>query len=284
MGQRLITWSDSLARDGELFIVLSTNAADRMTYVRQIPALQIDRIDTHPDDIEHETAYHQITDDPEGQTWPNAHEPTTRETDQAMLHYAINRPPGGTRGVGDIEPLLPWLSHYDTWLRDRVRLNRYRTAYLWHVTLTTSDAAAVEAARARYRTPPTPGSVIITNDAERWEALSPTINAADAETDGHALRMLIAAGAGLPLHYLAEPGDANRATADAMDRPTIRRLQRRQATLEHILNDIVATAARRAGRTPPPPLRLPDLTPPTEAPCTTPTPSANDTSSPTPEP
>jgi len=44
-----------------------------------------------------------------------------------MLHYAINRPVGATRGESDLAPILKWALRYNAWLEDRVRLNRIRT-------------------------------------------------------------------------------------------------------------------------------------------------------------
>lgn len=260
MPTRLPQWSDALAIQGELYIVLSTNPVDRMTYVRTLPAITIDEIETDPDDLEHELSYHQLTDTPEGRTWPAA-DPAS--TEQAILHFTTNKPIGDVRGRSDLLTIADWLDHYDTWLLDRVRLNRHRSSHLWHVSIESTDPNAIAAARARYRTPPPAGSIIVSANTETWEALHPNIAADDAQADGHALRMIIAAGAGLPLHYLAEPGDANRATAEAMNEPTLRRLQRRQAEIEYILNTVTAHAAARARRVVPP-IALPDLHPPAQ--------------------
>ena len=51
-----------------------------------------------------------------------------------MLHYAINKLAGMQWGEPDIAPLLPWLARYASWMEDRVRLNRFRQAYLYIVT------------------------------------------------------------------------------------------------------------------------------------------------------
>ncbi|MBC7337405.1 MAG: hypothetical protein H5U01_14220, partial [Clostridia bacterium] len=52
--RRVYRWCDELTRAGELFIVLSRNMADGMSYVREVPAYLIDRIETDPDDLERE--------------------------------------------------------------------------------------------------------------------------------------------------------------------------------------------------------------------------------------
>jgi hypothetical protein len=69
--------------------------------------------------------------------------------------------------------------------------------------------------------------------------------------DGRALRLLIAAGAGIPEHYLAEGGNANRATAAEMGLPAIKRFQRRQEYFRQVLVRIVSRVideAQRVGR------------------------------------
>jgi hypothetical protein len=56
---------------------------------------------------------------------------------------------------------------------------------------------------------------------------------------------MIDAGSGFPAHYRGEAGDANLATATAMQAPTERRLQRRQKYFVFILKDILYQAYQR---------------------------------------
>jgi hypothetical protein len=56
---------------------------------------------------------------------------------------------------------------------------------------------------------------------------------------------MIDAGSGFPAHYRGEAGDANLATATAMQAPTERRLQRRQKYFVYILKDILYQAYQR---------------------------------------
>jgi hypothetical protein len=252
LSQRVYAWCDELSRSGELFVVLSRNPADGMSYVREVPALQIDAIETAPDDRELELRYHQLTGEIEGRWWPSAGaaalRPLEPEPDQVMLHYAINRPPGAVRGRSDLAAILPWLERYETWLEDRVRINRGKSAFLWHVGIEGAQPGQLEAKRLQYSRVPRPGSIIISDASERWQAVTPQINADDAEADGRALRLMIAAGAGVPLHYLGEGEGANRATAREMAAPTLRRFAQRQFLFASLLADLIRTAARRAGQ------------------------------------
>jgi len=243
LNRRAYRWCDELSRSGELFLVLSRNPISRMSYVREVPAILIDEIQTNPDDLEREIAYHQLTDDTEGRVW----EGRESDADQIMLHYAINRPVGQIRGTSDLAQIVTWLDRYDTWLEDRVRINRYKGAYLWQVQIKGALPGQLEAKRAQYSRVPAPGSIIVTDGHETWSAVQPRIDAEDVEADGKALRLMIAAGGGVPLHFLAEGESATRATAREMGTPTYRHFAHRQHIFRQIVEDVIGVAATRAG-------------------------------------
>ena len=258
MNERLYEWCDELTRSGELFIVLRTDPVSGTSFVRAIPALWIDQVQTDSGDYEREISYHElpsglaIADGGSGaglggHWWPAA---TTdnAQVEYVMFHCAINRPVGCTRGESDLQPLLPWLRRYRDWLENRVRLNKYKTAFLWDVTVQgrPGQAEALRKKRFRYRTPPEPGSIIVHDDAETWSAVAPTIEAWDAKEDGKAIRLMIAAGAGVPLHFLAEGESATRATAAEMGDPTFRHYYQRQLMLGQMLTELLTLAVRRA--------------------------------------
>jgi len=242
---RVYRWCDELSRSGELFLVFSRNPVSRMSYVREVPALLIDRIETDPDDLERELRYHQLAADPEGRWWPAV--AGNEDADQVMLHYAINRGAGDVRGLSDLAQIAVWLERYSMWLEDRVRINRYKGAYLWHVKVEGALPGQLEARRAQYSRIPSPGSIIVTDGHETWQAVQPNIAADDVQADGKALRLMIAAGAGVPLHYLAEGESANRSTAREMGTATLRHFAHRQLVFRQIVEDVVRQAARRAG-------------------------------------
>jgi hypothetical protein len=58
---------------------------------------------------------------------------------------------------------------------------------------------------------------------------------------------MIAAGAGVPMHFLAEPESSTRTTAEAAGGPTYRRMEQRQQFFLWIMKDILSVSlARRA--------------------------------------
>jgi hypothetical protein len=248
MAMRIYAWCDELSRAGELYIVLFTNPADGMSYVRTVPAVKIDKIETDEDDLEKELRYHELrNDDPiEGKWWAGWERAKDDLESPVMVHYAVNRPVGCVRGQGDLAPLLPWLRRYREWLEDRVRVNRYKNAFLWHVKLEGAQAGDIRQKQTQYAKPPSPGSVIVTDETESWSPVQPKIEAEDVKDDGKALRLMVAAGAGIPLHFLAEGETATRATAREMTGPTVRHYEHRQMFFCDLLLDVIEKAVYRA--------------------------------------
>ena len=130
-------------------------------------------------------------------------------------------------------------------LEDRVRLHWAMRAFLWLVTVPTNK---VKEKQEQYRQPPESGSIVVKDESEKWEAVTPSLNGADASHDLKAVRGMIDSGSGYPPHWRGESGDANLATATAMQGPTERHLLRRQQYFVFMLQDIVFHAYNRAAQ------------------------------------
>jgi len=165
-----------------------------------------------------------------------------------MVHYAVNRPVGALWGEPDLSHLLKWLGRYTAWLEDRVRLNRFRNAFLYVVKASYVSEAARKARQAELAAnPPTPGSILVTDESEVWSVMTPKLEALDANTDGLSIKKMIAAGAGVPLHFLAEPEHSTKTTAESAGEPTYRKFEMRQQVLVNITRNLLQIVlARRA--------------------------------------
>jgi len=86
------------------------------------------------------------------------------------------------------------------------------------------------------------------NDAESWGAVEPHINASDAAADGLAIKLMVAVGATLPMHYLSDGDNNNRATASQMGLPTFLKFQRRQQIVKNVLRTMLDRVLREAQR------------------------------------
>ena len=253
MAVRVYEWCDELTRSGNLFLLLSTDASG-MSYLRAVPTQRVRAIHSRSNDLDQETAYELLPDAGgalEGQIIP-AYLPAENTSGEdkgfpaVMLHYAINRPVGAQWGESDLAPLLRWLSRYAAWLEDRARLNRFRTAFLYIVRSRFSSEAERRARQSSLNiAPPSPGSILVCDESENWETLHPRLEADDANQDGLALKKMLAAGAGIPLHFLAEPESSTRTTAEAAGGPTYRHFEQRQRFFLWLLQDVLRAVVNR---------------------------------------
>jgi len=241
--QRLQAMSDELGRAGDLFVILFRNEQDGLSYLRFVPKEQIVEIITAENDWETEIEFHQVTEDPTNpNTWLSPYHPEASKSDSVMLHYAVNRPIGASFGEGDLDTVIPWLLRYSRMLEDRVRLHWAVRSFLWFVTVPTNR---VEAKKSEYSRPPEAGSIVVKDDAESWEVQSPNLRGSDAKWDMQSVRHMIDA-VGFPPHWRGEGGDANLATATAMQLRPERHLRRRQNYMVFILQDILYQSFIRA--------------------------------------
>jgi len=232
MAERVYLLATELALYGELFVRFFSEPASGRTVIRTIDPLRITAIETHPDDVERHLRY-QL----DHESWLDALE---------VECFQVNKVSSALRGRSDLATVLPWLRRYKEWLTDRVRVNRFKSAFVYDVTIQGATAATLQARRAEWAEPPEPGTVIFHNESEAWAAVQPRIDADDVRADGHALKLMIAAGAGLPEHYLGEGGNVNRATAAEMGLPTMKRFQRRQEYFRHVLQRIARRVLENA--------------------------------------
>jgi hypothetical protein len=248
---RCTEWCDELTRSGELFIVISSDPSG-MTYMRAVPAAQIQTIRALENDLEQELAYleYPVPGEMEGRSWSAWQESLAGcealPFQPVMRHYAINRPVGSQHGESDLAPLLRWLARYSAWLEDRVRLNRYRQAFIYQVKAAfNSEQERLNRQTALNAAAPNPGSILVTDESETWSVIQPDLASQDAGEDGLAIKRMIAAGAGVPLHFLAEPESATRTTAESAGGPTFRRFEQRQRFFLWMLHDLARIALAR---------------------------------------
>jgi hypothetical protein len=252
MDIRIFELCDELIRTGNLFILLSTDAAGQ-SYIRAVPASQIASIESQPNDFEQPITFTSkaSADNLDPKPW-KAYDQAKDGRRQdgrfetVMLHYAVNRPVGAQWGESDLAPVLRWLSRYANWLEDRARLNRFRTAFLYVVKgKFASSADRVARQNQLNANPPSPGSILVTDDSETWDILSPKLESAEASTDGLGLKKMIAAGSGVPMHFLAEPESSTRTTAEAAGGPTYRHYEQRQKQFLWIICDLLNVVINR---------------------------------------
>jgi len=251
MEKRVNQFSDELCLSGNLFLLLTTDSSG-LSFLRILPSTDILQIESSQNDIEQELAFHlRVPGETDPLIYPG-YDPQKEQTDSqgrlkaVVLHYALNRPSGSQWGEGDLTPILKWLSRYSAWLEDRVRLNRFRNAFVYVVKARFGSESERSVRQLQLTAnPPAPGSILVTDESEEWSVMSPKLEALDASSDGLAIKKMIAAGVGLPLHFLAEPESSTRTTAEAAGSPTYRRFSERQRFICTLLEDVLQVVVKR---------------------------------------
>jgi hypothetical protein len=245
MDLRLVPMVEELSRSGDLFVLLFRNNVDGLSYIRFVTKDQIQKIETAPNDWETELVYYEAPPAGEYQPrkWLSPDHPDAGMADAVMLHYSVNKPMGAQMGESDLTTIIPWPLRYSRMLEDRVRLHWAARAFLYLVTVPSNK---VESKSVQYGTAPESGSIVVKDESEEWETITPSLRGADASHDMKAVRQLIDAGSGFPPHWRGEGGDVNLATAEAMQAPPEKFLLKRQQYFVWMLEDILYQAFLRA--------------------------------------
>lgn len=246
-------WKDEDTRTGNLFILCTIGVTDTL-YVRALPSELIEEIICEPNDIEQEKEYKLIDNEElEAKSYPSYEH--RGDAKQFIVHFASNRPVGSAWGEADISPMLPWIGRYSSWLEDRVRLNRFRNAFMYVVQMIGADVTP-EKKKERQKqlelNPPKPGSVLVVGgnqaSSEQWGIMSANLDSFDASVDGVAIKKMIMDGAGQPMHWHAEPESSISTTAEAQGTPTFRTLEEQQDEFFEWMIDLATIALEVSGK------------------------------------
>ena len=253
MDARISEWSDEICRTGNLFILISSDEAG-MSFVRAVPAAQIEEIIPRENDIEQPVQFRTIEPGAfkaakftDYNSYPAASRlmPTTAP---AMIHFAVNRPVAAQWGEPDLAPLLFWLKQYDDWLKNRCLLNKYRTSFLY-VIRKKGFSNSVENGYRQQRLntqPPTPGSIFIVPDDEEWSVINPQLESAEANEDGLSIKKMIAAGAGIPIQFLSETGTSTKSDSGTANGAGCRNFEQRQEFILWLIRCVLEQVLSRA--------------------------------------
>jgi hypothetical protein len=216
--------------DGEIFPIAFANTLTGDMKVREVDPLEVKEVITNADDYrEVEALYREWTRREysyEAKSWrtilekdfmrPNEAVPGEAYTLRTFFFWKRPTLATSTRGLSYLAPVLWDLTQYKEIKRNRINLNRARTAHVWDITVNGTDAQ-VEAYRAQVANEgaPTPGSMRIHNEAVKWEAKAPNIGAGDAKDDVRELGLQVGAGLSMPEFMIR--GDASNASYSSTD-------------------------------------------------------------------
>lgn len=155
-----------------------------------------------------------------------------------VFFWPFERVAAGTRGQPYLLPSLDWLDAYDQILWEMLERQKALRAFFWHAKVdgTEDDLRTVKAQFGDGA--PRTGSIRWTTGKVDVQAETPQIGSAEDVAAARYQLRHIATGVGLAPHWLSEPEDANRATAEQMDAPVLRGLADVQAEWVHNLEDL----------------------------------------------
>lgn len=178
-----------------------------------------------------------------------------RFTDGEAFLFQINKASDAARGASDLLAAIDWIDAYERFVFDAVERARLQNSFIYDVTLKGAGPEQIADWLAENGVAPRPSSVRVHNEKEHWQAVSPDLKGGESGVQGVAkmVRGLLLGGAGIPSHWFAQGEDVNRASAESMDQPTLKKMTRRQRAVRHVLQamaDRQLEEARRAGALP----------------------------------
>jgi hypothetical protein len=154
------------------------------------------------------------------------------------FYFSVNKPPNSTRGRSDLITVFDWLDLYDQLLFGQAERATYLTDFVWDVTM---KGASPEELKKWHRENAMPrgAAMRVHNENMTWQAISPNLNAGDAETMAKLIKQHILTALGLPPAWISDPGDTTRSTGVAMAGPVLKSLSHRQRLCKAILTKIL---------------------------------------------
>jgi hypothetical protein len=155
------------------------------------------------------------------------------------LHDRIG---AATRGTPFLLPAVDWLDAYDQILWELLERTKAVRAFFWDVEVD-GGATEIEIAKKEWgRTAPRSGSVRFRTPAIQVAASQPQLGAYEDVNTARFILRHIATAAGVAPTWIGDPEDANRSTAEQMDKPVLRALTDTQAQWKYNMERLLAYA------------------------------------------
>jgi hypothetical protein len=175
-----------------------------------------------------------------------------QEENPFVFYFRSNNLSGALRGHSNFYPLFEWADVLDNagfTMGERMVI---MLTYMWHLKSDNLDAETKKTYKKLLQEA-NPGAALITNKDVEFTAVSPDLKAADFTEGARFIRNLLSGAAGIPEHFMGEGGDVNRATAQAMNLPTLRSFLQQQREFVSVIRtlaraNLVGVAAK--GRIP----------------------------------
>lgn len=173
----------------------------------------------------------------------------TRLLGGEVLYVKANALPDMTRGVSDLWRLADLIEGHSSVTWDLVeRAGLLNTLVAMVTKHGASDDELKDAQEDYGREVPKGGRLIVKNETEEWDFLTPDFASQDAAGWSDLVLALIANGADFPLFWLNGTMDPNRASAEQMTGPVLKGLAELQRELAAWLTDLLTFVVHQAIR------------------------------------
>ncbi len=266
--------SNELQVDGEIFFVMFVDPEMRVK-IRTLPPEEITEIICSPDDhrrpLYYERKYRPSTYNLAARKWVNGKEEVAyyadwrnyetgrwgfdsgiKTSEGVVFHVALNRISWQKRGYTEMYPALDWAKAHRQLLQDWVTIVKAYSTLAWKAKIKGDDPRDIDRVRQRLRAmlptftqnanepwaPSGTGGVQIENDDVTMSPIK-TAGMATSPNDARQIRLMAGAGMGIMEHYFGDAGNANLATATAMELPMLKKFAARQRLWESVYSNIL---------------------------------------------
>jgi hypothetical protein len=276
-----------LQLDGNLFFTLFVHPVTGKVRLSSIPFFEIDEIIRNPDNrkqnwfykrvyhyeefdlssgrnvIRDRTTYYRDWryDPPVSPVTIGGHEVSSSAV---IYHIKVGGFSDWAYGLSEVYSMLDWAKAYTDFLSNFASVVRSLARYTWNLT-TKGGAKGVQAARTKLGTtvngfngetnpPAVTASTFASGGDDRIEPIRTSGSTTSAD-EGRPLKLMVAAGAGIPETFFGDADVGNHATAKTLDRPTELAFKNRQTLWKGVLDNLCDYVLFHAVRAPEGPLR-----------------------------
>ena len=243
--------SDKLLVDGEIFFALFLGTKGEAK-VRRIDPLEITEFITTDDDRENvlyyrrewgdntgkqQTTIYRSTTNPKGEPATDSQGATVQKTDDALVYHLPFRTLG-QRGTSLLLPVHFYLKYNRKFIASRIAIMLALTRFAWLSKVKGGQAAVDKVKAVTQDKDISAASTRFENMGVDTTQIKVESGARNAYDDGRMIKLMIAAGVGIPEQYFGDISIGNLATAKTVELPMMKMFQSNQATWRDAYDDM----------------------------------------------
>lgn len=164
-----------------------------------------------------------------------------------VFFFPVNKASSASRGQSDFLPVIDWFEIHEQFLFGVHEAAELKTAHVWDVTVKGATADQIKELQRTLQGPVKKGVTRFHNESVEYKSISPELNTTDTREHGAMIKQHIAAGLGVPVTWLADPGKTgNKADVSDPGVPTTKNLRQRQKIVVDMVSELFDYAIDQA--------------------------------------